>query len=109
MKNFVQRGDTIDVIAPAGGMVSGQGVQVGSLFGYAVADKAAGELGAVEVEGVVDAKKLLTDVVAVGAKLNWDDTAKQLKVAAGDLAAVATVIEAAGNGDQTVKVKLTPL
>lgn len=109
MKNFIQPGNSIDVAAPTGGMTSGVGVQIGSLFGVAIETKAQTLIGSIQVEGVVQIAKLGTDVMAVGAKVNWNNTTKQVQLAAGDLAAVATVVEAAGNGITTVKVKLTPV
>jgi predicted RecA/RadA family phage recombinase len=109
MKNYIQPGDAIDVAAPVGGVVSGRGVMIGSLFGISSVTAAAAEMVSIDVEGVFSVAKLSTDVMAVGAKVNWNDTTKQLQNAAGDLAAVATVVEAAGNPSSVVKVKLTPV
>lgn len=108
MKNFIQKGNVVTVAAP-NDVLSGAPFAVGSLF--LVAEKTA--LSGVSVAGartgVFSLPKLTTDVDAVGDKLNWDNTNKYLKKAAGDLAAVATVIEAAGNGALVVKCVLTPV
>lgn len=108
-KNFIQQGDNIDVVAPAD-VLSGEGVLVGAnLFGIAVGDALSGKPLAIGVEGVYDVAKLTTDVVAAGAKLNWNDTNTELQLATSDLDGVATAIEAAGNGVLKVQVKLTPV
>jgi len=106
MKNFVKPGNHITVDGPT---VSGEGKLVGSLFGYATGDSASGTRNAeIVVEGVIKAAKLATDVMAVGAKVNWDDTTKEVKLASGDLDGVGTVVKAAGNGDTEVEIRLTP-
>lgn len=111
MKNGVQPGLNIEVTNGSGADVSsGDGLLVGaSLFGYALGDIANGADGVITTEGVVDAAVLSTDVIAAGAKLNWNDTTKELQLASGDLDGVATAVEASGNGDSTCKVKLTPV
>ena len=43
MKNFIQKGYSLDLIAPAGGVVSGLGYVIGQLIVFAQATKAAGE------------------------------------------------------------------
>lgn len=43
MKTFIQNGDVITVTAPTGGVASGDGVIVGSLFGIAAFTAAEGE------------------------------------------------------------------
>ena len=108
MKNFVQPGKNLDLIAPSGGVVSGVGYLIGvSILAFAVETKAATETFVGAVEGVIDAPKLTTDVIAAGAKLNWNDTNKEFQAATSDLDGCATAIEAAGNGVLVIKVKLT--
>ena len=109
MKNFIQQGDTLDLIAPTGGVVSGVAVLIGSILAIPVATKAQTETFAGVVEGVVDLPKLSANVMAVGDKVNWNDTNGELQLATTDLDNVATVIVAAGNGVTTVRVKLTPV
>lgn len=108
MKNSVQPGNTLDVVAP-NDVTSGLGVRIGSIFGVAFASKLSGEVVAIGVEGVYDVAKLSTDAMNVGDKVNWNNTTKQLQLAAGDLDGVGTVVEAAPNPSASVKVKLTPL
>ena len=110
MKNFSKPGDSLDLIAPSGGVVSGLAYIIGaSIFAVAVATKAATETFAGIVEGVVTLPKLTTDVVAAGDKLNWNDTNDELQKATSDLDGVATAVVAAGNGVTSLAVKLTPL
>lgn len=110
MKNYLQPGHTLDLIAPSGGVVSGVGYLIGtSILAFAQSSKAETEVFAGLVEGVVLADKLTTDVMAVGAKVNWNDTNKEFQLATSDLDAAGTVVEAAGNGDTQVKVKLIPV
>ena len=106
MKNFLQPGNSIDVALPAD-KVSGDGVMIASLFGVLSASGLSGETRAIEVEGVFSLPKLTTDVMALGAKVNWNNTNFEFQNATSTLDGAATVVEAAGNGDTEVKVKLT--
>ena len=78
MKNFIQRGDMITVTAPTGGVTSGQGVLVGNLFGVAANTAAEGESVEIATIGVYELPKLASAVIAAGARVAWDDTAKQV-------------------------------
>lgn len=108
MKNFVKPGNHITVDGPT---TSGEGKLVGaSLFGVGIATVAAGtKNGEIVTEGEVEIAKLTTDVMAEGAKVNWNDTNKEVQLATSDLDGVGTVTVAAGNGDTTVRIKLTPV
>lgn len=110
MKNFIQPGDTLD-LSVADGKQSGDGILAGNIFGVLKAsnDSGGAAVRAVLVEGVVELPKLSSDVMAVGGKVNWNDTNEELQNATSDLDNVATVVEAAGSGETTVKVKLTPV
>lgn len=109
MKNYIQPGNTITVIAGAT-IASGDGVLVGpspgGLLGVAAYDAVIGDSLEVSVCGVYELPKLSTDVVAVGDLLYWDNTNKRLtKTAASNtLAGIATA--AAGNGVTTVRIRL---
>lgn len=52
MKNFIQRGDVLEVVGPSGGVSSGEAFMVGEISCVACADIAAGEKGSARVEGV---------------------------------------------------------
>ena len=109
MKNFLQPGNILDLIAPSGGVVSGAPLILGNIFAIPQASAAVGETFAGLVEGIVEVDKLSTDNMTVGAKVNWSDTNKEVQRATSDLDGVATVVEAAAAATTKVKVKLTPL
>lgn len=54
MKNFVQPGETLDLTAPSGGVVSGKAYKIGSIIAVAAADAAQGDTFAGYTEGVFD-------------------------------------------------------
>jgi predicted RecA/RadA family phage recombinase len=74
MRNFIQPGNNVTLLAPTGGVVSGQGVLIGDLFGVALADAAAGARVALQVTGVVEMLKA-AGTIAPGARVFWDAAA----------------------------------
>ena len=109
MKNFIEPGEILTVIAPAL-VASGDLVIVGSIIGVAATDAALGAEVAVAVEGVFALPKVVTDVIAVGDKLYWATATSNLTITPGTgskpLAGLATA--AAGNGVTTVACRLMP-
>lgn len=105
MLNYVQPGDSITIPAPDD-VTSGQGVQVGALFGVASTDALSGVDVALGTSGVyVLAKEPTTDTFAIGDEVEWDaanghvtpvDTGK----------AIGVVVEPAGATDSAVRVRL---
>ena len=106
MQNFIQPGNTITVTAPTGGISSGEGVLIGSLFGVAAFDAEESESVEIQTTGVMVLPKLATDVVAVGDLLYWDATNKRLTVTTTDNKLVGLAVAAAGNGATTVVIRL---
>jgi predicted RecA/RadA family phage recombinase len=106
MKNFIQRGDMVTVTAPTGGVTSGQGVLVGNLFGVAAKTAAEGESVEIATVGVYELHKLASAVIAAGARVAWDDTAKQVVLPGAGKAPIGIATLAAGNGVATVRVRL---
>lgn len=51
-KNYHQDGDVLDLIAPAGGVVSGEPVQIGTINAVALVDAAEGETFSARATGV---------------------------------------------------------
>jgi predicted RecA/RadA family phage recombinase len=82
MKNFVQKGSTLTMTAPAD-VTSGQLVVVGSIVGVAGFDAATGTDVEITVEGVFELPKVTTDVIAQGDKLYWDSGQAKLTKTAG--------------------------
>jgi predicted RecA/RadA family phage recombinase len=97
MKNYIQESRMITLAAPAGGLTSGAGVIIGNLFGIGSRTALVGERVAISTEGVYELPKLASAVIAAGARVSWDDAAKQINVPAVGRFPVGTAIEAAGN------------
>jgi predicted RecA/RadA family phage recombinase len=106
MKNFIQRGDMITVTAPTGGVTSGQGVLVGNLFGVAATTAAEGSSIEIATVGVYELPKLVSAVIAAGARVAWDNTAKQVVLPGTGMVPIGIATLAAGNGVATVRVRL---
>lgn len=106
MKNFIQSGHHIDITAPAGGVSSGDGVIVGSLFGIATTDAAEGETVLLTTTGVFDLPKLASAVIAAGDRVAWDVTAGQVNLPGTGRFPIGIAIAAAGNGVAVVRVRL---
>lgn len=58
MRTFIQPGDIIDLVAPAGGFTSGVITRVGAIVGVPQCTVAAGSTGAVKVTGVFELAKV---------------------------------------------------
>lgn len=97
MKNFVQHGDTLDLTAPAGGVVSGVAYLIGALFGVAVASAAVGETFPLRVVGIYTLPKATGEAWTEGAVLYWDNANKRLTTTAAGNTKVATAASAAGS------------
>jgi predicted RecA/RadA family phage recombinase len=92
--------------APAGGVTSGQGVLVGNLFGVAATTAADGDNVEIATVGVYEPPKLVSAVIAAGARVAWDDTAKQVVLPGTGMAPIGIATLAAGNGAATARVRL---
>jgi len=106
MKNYIQNGDMITVTAPVGGVTSGQGLLLGSLFGIVAASAAEGEAVEIATMGVFDLPKDAATVIDPGDRVAWDDTAKEIAQLGVGLYPVGIAVTAAGNGTTTVRVRL---
>ena len=104
MNNYVKKGDTLELAAPAD-MSSGEARMVGGLLAVAHEDVLTGVRASFLVEGVVELPK---DAVAFveGELIYWDDTAKTFKKSASGFFGCATAAKAAGAGVATVEAKL---
>jgi len=106
MKNYIQNGDMITVTAPVGGVTSGQGILVGSLFGAVAATASEGEAVEIATTGVFDLPKDAATVIDQGDRVAWDDTAKEMAQPGAGLYPIGIAVTAAGNGTTTVRVRL---
>ena len=75
MNNFVEQGDTVDLVAPYA-VNSGAGALVGNLFGVAKATLANGASGAFQIKGVVNIASDTGTAWNQGDLIYWDNTNK---------------------------------
>lgn len=106
MKNFVQPGDNLDVIAPYA-VASGDGMLDGVEFSVASTDIASGAAGTGVTRGVFDLPKA---AVAVTRKTvaYWDSAAKLVTNVSGGNTKIGIFQRSALVGDAKVWVKLIP-
>jgi predicted RecA/RadA family phage recombinase len=104
MKNFVQEGDVITLTAPYT-RTSGQGALVGSCFGIATVDVTSGSAASFATKGVFDITKA-TGAITQGAKVYWDDTAKNITTTSASNTLVGVATQAQASGDATCRVRL---
>jgi predicted RecA/RadA family phage recombinase len=72
MKNFIANGDSLQLIAPAGGVVGGSPVKQGSLIGIPVASAAENDQFTLSLKGAFsDLPKAAGEVWAVGDMVYW--------------------------------------
>ena len=107
-KNYIQEGEVLDMIAPSGGVVSGTGYLIGSLFGVAQVTAAVGETFTLQTCGVFSlttASGAGTDWTA-GTKVYWDNTAKNVTKTASGNTFIGFGIAAKATADTTAIVRL---
>ena len=105
-KTYVQPGHTIIVAAPTGGVLSGDGVLIGTLFGIAQYDAVEGADIEILTEGVVEIGKASALQIGVGDRLFWDATNKVVNKTATAQICVGVAVAAAANPSSTVRMKL---
>jgi predicted RecA/RadA family phage recombinase len=105
---FVHEGQTIDY-TPTADIAAGEVVVQGDLVGVARLDIPAGNRGALAVEGVFDFAKATGTgtAIAVGAIVYWNDAANQATTSATGNKQLGKCVQAAGNNDATVRVRLS--
>ena len=81
MKNFINDGDTVEVVAPYV-VASGAGALVGSLFGIAVANAANGAPVSLKTTGVFDLAKTSAQAWTQGVPIYWDNSTRLATTAA---------------------------
>lgn len=106
MQNYIQNGHVITVTTPAGGIVTGDGLIVGNIFGVAAYSAAEGDPLELTTTGVYKLPKATAAVLTVGARVAWDNTAKNINVPGAGRFPVGVATEAAGNGVTGVAVRL---
>lgn len=97
MKNFVQSGETLTVVAPYA-LASGDGCLVGSLFGVATSAAASSASVEIKTEGVFDLTTLGTDTPSQGTKAYWDNTNKRVTTTLTSNTLIGVFAEAKASG-----------
>jgi predicted RecA/RadA family phage recombinase len=97
MKNYIQLGDNITLPAPVA-VTSGQGALIGSIFGVASTDAAINEEVSFVRVGVFTLPKPASQAWAVGVKLYWDNTAKNVTSTVGSNTLIGAAAAAVGGG-----------
>lgn len=108
MRNFIQAGETIEIVAPAN-VAAGVGVLAGNLFGVALHGASSGQLVQLRTEGVVDIAKAAGVVVTLGARLFWVPGSLAVNVTATSQVCVGVAVAGAAAGDATVRMKIAPV
>lgn len=106
MKNYVQPGDVLTLIAPSGGVVSGTPYLIGTIFAIAAYSAAAGAEFEGKVCGVFDVPKVSAQAWTQGATIYWDDTAKLFTTVSTSNTKVGVATLAAANPSSTGRVRL---
>ncbi len=99
---FIQDGTAVDY-TPEADVAAGTVVALGDLVGITKADIPAGRLGALHLFGVFDVVKG-DGAVTLGAKVYWDNTAKQATVTATGNKLLGLAVAPAEAGDAHVRV-----
>jgi predicted RecA/RadA family phage recombinase len=102
--HYIQPGHTLTVTAPTGGVLSGRGVLIGTLFGIAQYDAVEGADVEILTEGVVEIGKTSALAIGVGDRLFWDDTNKVVNKTTTAQQQVGVAVAAAANPSATVKM-----
>jgi predicted RecA/RadA family phage recombinase len=102
-RNYIQPGDVIEAVAPSGGIVAGQGMQIGlRLFGVALETKAEGETVQLKRSGMFTMAKTSALVINAGDVLYWDATNKVVNKTTSGQIAVGVAYSGAANPSPTV-------
>lgn len=97
MKNFKQQGDNLTLPAPYD-VASGGGALIGSVFGIASVTALSGVAVAFVRVGVFTLPKPGSQAWAVGAKLYWDNTAKNVTTTSSGNTLIGAAAAAVGSG-----------
>jgi predicted RecA/RadA family phage recombinase len=107
MRNFIQPGNSLAIAVPyAGGVLAGQGVLVGALFGVAATDGAQNATVEAATQGVFDITKEPALAITAGARVFWDNTNRRLTTTATGNFQVGIATQAALAADTAVRVWL---
>ena len=107
MKTFIQNGDCLTVIAPAGGTNSGELYKVGAIVGVAATTEVAGATVVLKLDGVFGLTKTSAQAWAAGDLLFMNTTTRALtNVSATGLVLVGVATDLAANPSATGACRL---
>lgn len=106
MKNFVQKGDNMEVVTPSGGYTSGQIVVVGALAGVCAGTTLEGETAIVALEGVFTVPKVASGAIAQGVKIYVAASGGSATATVGSNIFLGYAWKAAADGDTTIQARL---
>lgn len=111
MKNYIQRGEVIEVPTATSAVTSGQVVVIGALLAVANHPAAQGEPFNANLVGVYQVPKVAGAAAAQGAPLYWDVSAAAFTAAgapaAGDVSGSVVAFAAAASGDVVVLARFS--
>lgn len=107
MKNYIQNGDVLDLVAPYD-VASGAGFLIGSLFAVAVGAALNTKPVEGKTTGVFDLKYTVAATAAVGDLIYWDNTNKNVTKTSSGNTKIGICVKAAASADATMRVKLIP-
>lgn len=106
MNNYVAPGEVVELTAPSGGVVAGTAYKIGSLVIVATMSAAQTLPFSALTMGVVDVTKVSAQAWTEGAKIYWDDGAKNFTTTSGGNTLVGVAAATAANPSATGKVRL---
>ncbi|SEN58216.1 Predicted phage recombinase, RecA/RadA family [Gemmobacter aquatilis] len=106
MKNYIQKGDTLTIPAPAA-VASGFPVIAGAIVGIASGGAASGAPVDVATVGVFELPKVAADNFVVGAAVYWDVTAELATSTATDNTKLGVAVATAAASTASVNVRLS--
>jgi predicted RecA/RadA family phage recombinase len=106
MRRYIQPGNSLQLTAPVGNVVGGQGYLIGSLFVVANHDATAGARFEGLVEGVADIAKAAGEVWTEGQIIFWDNAARRATTTATGNTKIGAAAAAAASADTFGRVRL---
>lgn len=105
MRNYVQRGDTLDIVAAAA-VASGDVVIKGAIVGVSNVDAEIGDTFALDVVGVFTLPKVAALAIGQGDVVYWDSANRVVTKTAGGNTKLGVATEAVPNPSASVAVRL---
>lgn len=106
MENYNSPGEVLELTAPSGGVVSGVVYLIGSLLAVATVTAAEAAKFSGLVVGVIEYAKVSAQAWSEGAKVYWDNSAKNFTTTSGGNTLAGVAAAAAANPSATGKVRL---